>query len=321
MLRYYLRLLVFGLILFVLHIVAVLYLKATAAENAYLAGYHLKHRLLEETPSPRIILVGGSATTFGVSSPQLEQALGLPAINMGMHGGLGLRYMLDDVEQEIRPHDIVVLSPEYSGFINTIDGNETLLYHCLVNPDGVEHLRSVGQLLALYDATSDLLFSRLKSVIGASLLQRPEKQEPHWKRLYRGIVFDRYGDTSNQDSTCIVTALRDTFSIAPASFDPRAIECIHAFLQRVSGRATIILCYPSIPSSLHARNAQALEQLHRLINGPGVWPAPLPPEAWVLDEKDFLDTVYHLNRRGRTARTVLLIRELRKILQDRGGSR
>src|SRR5512133_2221049 len=51
----------------------------------YFAGSLLHIKLLENTPSPRIILVGGSNVSFGLDAELMQRTLGVPVINDGLH--------------------------------------------------------------------------------------------------------------------------------------------------------------------------------------------------------------------------------------------
>ncbi len=62
---------------------------------------------------PRIFLVGGSATHYGIAAVQMEELLKIHTINFGLHAGLGLNAILASVEDEIRGGDIVLLDLEY----------------------------------------------------------------------------------------------------------------------------------------------------------------------------------------------------------------
>src|SRR5512134_3334134 len=73
-----------------------------------------KRVMLDATPAPRVILVGGSNLMFGVDSALLEQSLGVPVVNMGIFGGLGLLAPLDVILPHVQPADTVVLVPEYT---------------------------------------------------------------------------------------------------------------------------------------------------------------------------------------------------------------
>src|SRR5437879_5998760 len=84
------------------------------AEENYLAATVDKHRRLAQTRPPRVILVGGSNLALGIQSDRLEVALGRPVVNMGLAQGLGLEFMLNEVQAAIGSGDTVVLSVEYN---------------------------------------------------------------------------------------------------------------------------------------------------------------------------------------------------------------
>ncbi|HVD61344.1 MAG TPA: hypothetical protein VNC11_10775, partial [Gemmatimonadaceae bacterium] len=67
------------------------------ADNNYLAAVLEKDRLIRNTPSPKVILVGGSNLAFGIDSKLMQDSLGLRVVNMGLYAKLGLRYMLAQV--------------------------------------------------------------------------------------------------------------------------------------------------------------------------------------------------------------------------------
>src|SRR6478672_545894 len=82
-------------------------------DNDYIAAVLEKDRLIRSTPSPKIILVGGSNLAFGIDSRMMEDSLHLNVVNMGLYAKLGLRYMLAQVKPYIRRGDVVIIVPEY----------------------------------------------------------------------------------------------------------------------------------------------------------------------------------------------------------------
>ena len=81
--------------------------------GAFLGELKHKVRMLEVTPGPRIILVGGSGAAFGVDSALMERELpGYSVVNFGMYAALGTTVMLDLSQPHIREGDIVLLIPE-----------------------------------------------------------------------------------------------------------------------------------------------------------------------------------------------------------------
>jgi hypothetical protein len=77
----------------------------------YMAATLDKHARLRAIESPRLILVGGSSVGFGLDSREFEP-LGLTPVNMGLNAGLGLAFMLGEVEGQLRAGDVVIVAPE-----------------------------------------------------------------------------------------------------------------------------------------------------------------------------------------------------------------
>ena len=44
---------------------------------------------LKSITEPKIILVGDSNVAFGINSKKIEEELGMPVVNLGLHGALG----------------------------------------------------------------------------------------------------------------------------------------------------------------------------------------------------------------------------------------
>ena len=81
--------------------------------DTFMGELKYKVELLKNTPSPRIILVGGSGVAFGEDSALMERELpGYSVVNFGMYAALGTMVMLDLSKPYIRERDIVILIPE-----------------------------------------------------------------------------------------------------------------------------------------------------------------------------------------------------------------
>jgi hypothetical protein len=87
------------------------------------AIYNKKIAIAAKVTAPtRVLLVGGSGTHFGISAQQIEQQLGVPVINLGLHAGLGLDAILGAATTQIRRGDVILFAPEYA-FLSTTNGN------------------------------------------------------------------------------------------------------------------------------------------------------------------------------------------------------
>src|SRR5687768_14997237 len=109
---------------------------AGEANDNYLVAVLEKDRLIRKTPSPKIILVGGSNLAFGIDSKMMQDSLRMPVVNMGLYAKLGLKYMLAQVQPYIGPGDVVVVVPEYDQFYGDFaNGDHTLNTALLYAPN------------------------------------------------------------------------------------------------------------------------------------------------------------------------------------------
>ena len=72
-----------------------------------------KRQLAAAIQGPKLLLVGGSSTLFGLSARQIQEATGCPTVNLGTHAGLGPQYILRSAQAIARPGDTVLLGFEY----------------------------------------------------------------------------------------------------------------------------------------------------------------------------------------------------------------
>lgn len=75
----------------------------------YQASLIDKVNRLEGIDEPKIILIGNSNLAFGISSEIIEDKIGLPVVNLGLHGGLGNAYHEEISKLNINKGDIVVV--------------------------------------------------------------------------------------------------------------------------------------------------------------------------------------------------------------------
>jgi hypothetical protein len=314
--RYLLRCAAFAALFCLANAAMLCYLRYTTKGEAFFLGYRLKHALLRSTPPPRVLLVGGSSTVFGTQGGEIERATGMSVVNAGLQADLGLRYLLDDVEPEIRTGDIVVVTPEYNLFYANVDGGNSLLPHLLVNPSGARSIHSIEQVMNLLAAIPFHLRGRINTCM-KSVLMPPGSDVSYRYRLYYRSPFDEYGGTSSRDSAKVRAVLKD-YLLINLPVDAAALELFCDFVETIRRRAVVLVCYPSIPADLYTVNEDRMTDLHRMLSARLGSSIPRPPEAWILPEDLFLDTAYHLNVRGRDRRTAMLLEEIARIRQREG---
>lgn len=266
-------------------------------------GYLDKQRLLEVTPSPRLVLVGGSNILTSVDSSLLSKELGIPVINAGLTAGMGLGFMLESIKPYIRPNDLVVAVPEYENFFGTTYyGTETLPAVLSAFPDELRHIRSFRQRLYLLKNIQPLLLRRmLYSLRGTG------QKEP-----VNAADVDSFGDMLGKNRFAQETVpFEQEFLFPIGGFLPDAVKGLVEFDALAKKRRARLLCgFPYIPAELFAREHARIESVERALRGSGLAVIGSPQDS-AQNIVYFYDSVYHLNAFGREARTRHLLRDIK----------
>lgn len=76
-------------------------------------AYEVKTKIAKRFQNERVLyIVGGSSAYFGIDAALMERQLGRPVVNYGVHAGLGLDYLLFQLEKIVKPGDSVLLAFE-----------------------------------------------------------------------------------------------------------------------------------------------------------------------------------------------------------------
>lgn len=109
-----------------------------------------KLEILDYYQGPRLVVVGGSASLYGLRSGPIARSLGMPVVNLGLHAGLGLPYLLYNATRHLRSGDIVLLVPEYEMLVTDDPAQWTLADYALQHDLRFvrrQTLRRIGELL------------------------------------------------------------------------------------------------------------------------------------------------------------------------------
>ncbi len=76
----------------------------------------IKEDRIRKIQGNKIVFAGGSATLFGVRTLDIQKELGIPTVNMAVHAGLDIDYILERLKRSLREGDVVILPLEYELF-------------------------------------------------------------------------------------------------------------------------------------------------------------------------------------------------------------
>lgn len=64
---------------------------------------------LKSINEPKIVLIGNSNLSFGIDSELLEKEIGMPVVNMGLHGGLGNAFHEEMARYKVNKGDVYII--------------------------------------------------------------------------------------------------------------------------------------------------------------------------------------------------------------------
>lgn len=294
-------------IFFVLiHIVAILgfILPNPAAKENLHHSRKDKHRLLEQTGSPRIILAGGSNVSFGIYSKLIEEKFEVPVINTAIHAGYGLKFIIDDLLHFIQKNDIVILIPEYSQFTgDTFYGGEALVQAFEANINSLEHI-SIHQAYQILPFFYKISYSKIESYPGELFGGRNEAADIG---PYERKSFNAYGDVvAHWELPSSI--IRSTPLKGEIYSD--AFEYVSQFERIVNQKgAQLFLSYPCWNETSFKLNEKIVIQIKNELESRN-FKILGTPEEFSFNESLYFNSTYHLTKRGQLIRTERLIKEI-----------
>lgn len=280
-------LLLYGVAYFIAH-------RATAESNDYMLAMQDKHQRIEQIKQPKLIISGGSNTVFGIDSKTLQDSLGVPVVNLGLHAGLGIQFILNELKSVIKNGDVVLLSFEY--FIGDGDYNlkkfTSKLYpkaNAYYNKDFMNEL-------------SASIYTTRQGVVGFFKAQKNKDKTS----VYSRNGFNEYGDLVSYLNQTAPNVLKNRNELQFKKWE--GITWLNAFNQFAKAKnVTVYLMFPSYPKTEYERNKNVIQQLYIDLNNNLNFNLLGTPQDFVFDDKFFFDTVYHLNGEGRILKTKRLL--------------
>ena len=304
------RALFFGLLQ--LAIAAALWAMYGKDSDAYLASTIDKHERLAKTPSPRLILIGGSETTFGSDSELLERETGLPVVNMATQGGHGLGFKLGEVQPALRRGDVVVISFVYQLYTAETADGLSLLRLLESRPESLRFV-TAAEAKAILDGAH--LYVR--EVLRKTLLQVRSGRVAQAGLPYRRSGFNVQGDMVAHREMKLPGIEGKGLDVGELSewHFARVVGRLNDFaMSAKAAGARVFLFHPPIPASLLEINHERLDRIAAALERELEIASLNHPGELSYPDDHFFDTVYHLSSAGVQKRSA----ELARLLQSRG---
>jgi hypothetical protein len=256
-----------------------------------------KHRILEKTASPKIVLAGGSNLAFGIDSAAIQNTFHIPVVNISIHAGFGLGRILDDISPFLNNGDILIIVPEYSHFVDAWNGGGAA-YELIFDAQQYRLLRS--PYYGLPRNFTAYLANHLKTIIA--------RFAPPNLQTYSRYGFNEYGDYIKH-----LTMKNKSFTSTKniGTINQAYLAYFFRFVDDFTVRGiTVVLSYPSYEEQSFRNSAAAIAELDAAFRSKENLLVISKPERYCFPAAFFFDTAHHLNAEGRIQRTKQLLEDL-----------
>ena len=263
-----------------------------------------KHQRLKSLQGPKIVLVGGSNLPFGIKSEMIETAMGMPVVDMGLHAGLGMNFILSEVEDDIREGDIVVVSFEYHHFLSrSMYNGEDVLAALLfdVNKDCLQYVKPRQWMV---------MIPEIGRYASKKLINISSQKVDDFEDKFTRESMNQYGDeVAHYGLPSIIHS-----GIQPAlspGVCKKAVNRLAAFAQLVESRnAKFVLAACPYPEPQYRMDVVAINEIVESVESKGL-KFQVSPAACLFPDSLMFNSYFHLSEKGAEMRTEQLIEVLK----------
>ncbi len=264
-----------------------------------------KYERLQEIQEPKIILVGGSNVAFGVDSLKLEDAFGMPVVNMGLNAGLGQAFHSELIKEEISEGDIVIIMPEDYGEQTTDIKNYPLAWTALEDNLQLWSVLKTQDYLEMVKAFPTY-FSRAKEKFLWGTDAPNDERD-----CYQAEAFNDHGDVVYPKTECIMSE-GDYDDFAHIKLSEEMKDYWNELNEYIKEKDAVLYmsCPPVLDEILSSDMGKLQEDLDTELDCPMI--SDLSDYTYPLAY--FYDSSVHLNDIGKEVRTEQLIEDLREVM-------
>lgn len=289
--------------------------------DTFLGELHVKYRKLKSTAEdegPRIILIGGSNTVFGIDSDIIEEELsGYKVINFGMYAGLGTKIMLDLAEKYINSGDVVVIIPEQQSQSLSMYVDGKYLWQALDSDLTMLNDVSPSDYSVLFGAFPEYALEKNKYALTGKSATADSTE-----KIYLKASFDENGEIKS--SLIRENIMPEGFDVTTPvvleeeMMDEDAIIYFNKFAEKIDKRGAFVYYHysPMNEGAVSEEEHDKVANYHEWLQHQLLFPVLGSAENAILPAEDFYDTNFHLNAFGRVVFTVDLVKDIKAEMLD-----
>lgn len=275
-------------------------------DDRYAASLIDKVERLESIDEPKIVLLGNSNLVFGIDSEKIEEAIGMPVVNMGLAGSLGNAFHENMAKYNICPGDIYVIC--HSEF----DDEDTIpapveAWVCIENHFKLWKLirwKDVPNMFFALPSYIQRCINKYAFVVDNYELAEGEKRS----------AFNKYGDMAIKREydgyTCDMV-------IAPSEISDECVNRINALNEYMTSRGAhlVVAGYPIMECETTVSESE-FDEFQRSLSEQLECSVISNYNDYRFDKEYFYGFMLHLTSAGAELRTEQLIKDLQQYIEE-----
>lgn len=252
-------------------------------EKTLLYITHNKTERLKKLEGPRLVIAGGSSVTHGLDSKTIQDSLGINVHNQGLIGLVGIRYTIDNISDDLRNGDILILPLEWNQFFGRYNGGDpgTISSAFFYSPNKI---------------WNKLNFEQFKNVIIGIPEYTWRNLEPNTPDITSN--FNEFGDEEAHWSNKHPTYRYIGSERMTEKFDEYAVEDLSKKIRQLEKRGIKVYLFGHITTEgFYKDNKDLGEKIEREFNKRGIV-FSTPPDFFVVPVSMASNMTSHLNKTG-----------------------
>lgn len=281
-----------------------------AVAPEYLNGYDAslidKVSRLQSVSGPKIVLIGNSNLAFGIRSEMMEEAFGMPVVNMGLHGGAGNAFHEEMAKLNVQEGDIVIVCHSDFGDDDTLEEDEASLLWIIV-----ENHRNLWKLIRFKDIpvmikTFPVYIKKASTLFLSGMGNRADGSS------YDRNAFNEYGDNIYSETHPESFVFQENMVCVPQISN----ECVdrlnrlNRFLEQ-RGAVMLVAGYP-IGDGEYTPPKEDFDAFEKRLREKLDCEVISHYRDYFIGYEYFYNTLLHLNDEGAKIRTAQLIDDLKR---------
>lgn len=273
----------------------------------YPAAIKGKYERLDSLRSTtKVIIAGGSSSSYSIDSKLLQDALKMPAVNTSLAMGLGSLFHLNLTKEYIHKGDVVLYIPEYEFYYGKEVGGDFLHTTAFYYPQMMKDFEVDQQFAAVKNMI------RLPIDFFSGFVMRLFKRNKGTSLQYTRTSYNYIGDNTSLISEEASKVKREDINryqkLPSNKVSTRFLNFLIDFNQFCLKRgAKLVISFPPIEASqFDHRFLEAVAKVQKETEIPFLD----SPMKSIFTADLFYDSSYHLNGKGRKLRTGQLIETL-----------